>query len=77
MSEQIERLKVDLTDVKRNRDFFVRYVSELERNRLKEDVFIRMAFQDVMGGGAGTGPYVSPASTRSFMSRSPLSSARA
>src|SRR5579863_5963294 len=58
MSEQIERLKVELTDVKRNRDFLVRYVSELERNRLEEDVFIRMAFEDVMGGGAGTGPYV-------------------
>jgi len=58
MTQQIERLKTELSDVELGHEFLERYVHELERHRAEEDVFRRFAFEDVNAGGAGTGPYI-------------------
>jgi hypothetical protein len=48
----LERLKKVLEDAPRNREFLRDYVRELELHRNEEDVFIRLAFQNVSVGGA-------------------------
>jgi len=48
----MERLKKVLEDAPRSREFLSDYVRELELNRNEEDIFIRLAFQNVSVGGA-------------------------
>ncbi len=47
-----ERLKKVLEDAPRSREFLSDYVRELELHRNEEDIFIRLAFQNVSVGGA-------------------------
>ena len=58
--DNFERLKNILDDAPRNYGFLAEYVGELEHYRLEEDIFLRLAFENVSSGGAhdGTGPFV-------------------
>jgi hypothetical protein len=57
-AEQIERLKIEISDAPRNRALLDDYVTELERHRREEDVFRRLAFENVTPGGVISGPFV-------------------
>jgi len=48
----VERLKKLLEDAPRSYEFLSAYVRELELHRNEEDIFIRLAFQNVSVGGA-------------------------
>jgi hypothetical protein len=52
-----EQLKAILGDAPRDYAFLAEYVGELEHHRHEQDTFTRLAFRDVMPGGAygGTG----------------------
>ena len=56
--DPFEKLKKILEDAPRNYDFLAGYVKELEHNRLEEDVFVRLAFENANDSGAGTGPFI-------------------
>jgi hypothetical protein len=51
-SENMERLKNVLEGAPRSRELLSDYVRELELHRNEEDIFIRLAFQNVSVGGA-------------------------
>ena len=55
-----ERLKTILEDAPRNYGVLAEYVGKLEHDRLEEDIFLRLAFENASAGGAydGTGPFV-------------------
>jgi hypothetical protein len=48
----VDRIKNALEDAPRNRQFLGDYVREVELNRSEEDIFIRLAFQNLSVGGA-------------------------
>jgi len=52
LSSGMERLKKELEDAPRSHEFLSEYVRELELHRNEEDIFIRLAFQNVSAGGA-------------------------
>jgi hypothetical protein len=56
--DPVERLKSTLNDAPRNREFLTRYVTEAERHRHEEDVFLRLAFDNATPGGVGSGPWI-------------------
>jgi hypothetical protein len=59
MDQEINRLKAELEDVARDREFHGRYAHELELHRHEDDIFRRMAFENVEAGGAiSAQPYV-------------------
>ena len=58
--DPFERLKKILEDTPRDYGFLAEYVGELEHNRVEEDIFLRLAFENASVGGAhdGTGPFI-------------------
>jgi len=52
LSSGMERLKKVLGDAPLSQEFLSDYVRELELHRNEEDIFVRLAFQNVSAGGA-------------------------